>query len=352
MPANLSPDYRAAEERFRHARSVEDKIAGLEEMLRLIPKHKGTEKLQADLKSRLAKYRRQPKKKGPASRADTSHNVAKEGAGQIALIGPPSTGKSSLVAALTHAHPEVGDYPFTTRDPIPGMMPFEDIAFQLVDLPPLSAEHIEPWVYDLARRADLIWLVVRAANALDELNLARDLLAARRVGVVPAEIGTPAAAGAQQGDGTQGAASGADAPAPDTPRPGQVERPALLVVTGLDLPEGPDDIDILMELLEEPWPVIAVSGKAKLGLDELARRTFEALRIVRVYTKQPGHPPDHKRPFTFRSGATVDDLARTIHKDLLQGIKFARIWGTHVFDGQTVQREHVLEDGDVVEIHA
>ncbi len=328
MPANLSPDYRAAEERFRRARSVEEKIAGLEEMLRLIPKHKGTEKLQADIKSRLAKFRRQPKKKGPASRADTSHNVPKEGAGQIVLVGPPNTGKSCLVAALTHAHPEVADYPFTTREPIPGMMPFEDIAFELIDLPPLSAEHVEPWVFDLIRRADLLWLVVRAVNALDEMKIARDLLAAKRIGIFPSGAGAPGA-----------------------PQAGESQRPGLLVVTGIDLPEGPDDIDILRELLEEPWPIVGVSGREKIGLDTLARRSFEALRIIRVYTKQPGRPPDRKRPFTFPSGATIDDLARTIHKEVLEGIKFAKIWGAHVFDGQTVQREHVLEDGDVVEIH-
>lgn len=341
MPANLSPDYRAAEERFRRARSIEEKIAGLEEMLRLIPKHKGTEKLQADLKSRLARFRRQPKKKGAAAHADTSRHVPKEGAGQIALVGPPNSGKSSLVSALTHAHPEVADYPFTTRDPIPGMMPFEDVALQLIDLPPISVEHVEPWVFDLVRRADLLWLVVRAGNALDDLTMTCDMLAAKRIAVSPAyDVGRP---------------DGAAPPAPEdltAPPAGEVRKSGLLVVTGIDLPDGPGDVDILRELLEEPWPIATASGPARIGLRDLARRSFVALRIVRVYTKQPGHPPDRGRPFAFRSGATVEDLARAIHKDLVQGIRFARIWGTRVFDGQTVQREHLLEDGDVVEIHA
>ena len=164
MPANLPPPYIKAEARFRAAETAEAKIDALEEMLRLIPKHKGTDKLQADLKARLAKLRRQPKKKGAARSA--SHMIPHEGAGQIVLVGPPNSGKSSLVDALTHATPQVAEYPFTTREPQPGMMQYEDIAMQLIDMPPLSREHVDPWVYDLVRRADLLWLVVERLGDL------------------------------------------------------------------------------------------------------------------------------------------------------------------------------------------
>ena len=174
MPANLTPAYREAEAKFRAAVTREEKIAGIEEMLRVIPKHKGTDKLQADLRSRLSRLKREPKKKG-ATRGH-SHRIPREGAGQVTLVGPPNAGKSSLVATLTHAHPEVAAYPMTTREAVPGMMPFEDVAIQLVDLPPLCEEHVEPWVFDLVRAGDLVWFVVSIERPLAGFDLGSDLL--------------------------------------------------------------------------------------------------------------------------------------------------------------------------------
>ena len=316
MPANLTPDYHRAEERFRAAKTNEDKVAALEEMLRVVPKHKGTDGLQADLEARLAKLRKQPMSK--AARASFSHVVEKEGAGQVALVGPPNSGKSSLVAALTHATPEIAEYPFTTREPVPGMMPFEDVHVQLVDLPPLNLEHVEPWVWDIVRRADAVWIVVNVEDGLDGFALCRRLLEEKAIRLSP---------------------------------PGGGEKPALVVATGLDRDDGPDDLEILRELMEPGWPLVGVSPVTRLGLDGLARRTFETLDVIRVYTKQPGKPADKAAPFTLPRGATVADLAARIHNDLASTMHFARVWGPSVFDGQTVQREHVLAEGDVVEIH-
>lgn len=323
MPANLSPDYHAAEARFRAAATAEEKIAAIEEMLRVIPKHKGTEKLQADLKSRLSKLRQKPAGKGGPK--THSHHIPREGAGQIALVGPPNGGKSSLVRRLTHAEPEVAEYPFTTREATPGMMRFQDVQFQLIDLPPLSDEHVEPWVFDLARAADLAWIVVAVENSLDGIALARRILGEKRIDLVP-----PGTAR----DGPGGAT------------------PALVVVTGLDRPEAREDLEIARTLFEEPWPLHGVSTVDGSGLDALARGTFDALGILRVYTKQPGKPPDRESPFTVPIGSTVGDLAERIHKDLLATMKFARIWGPSAHDGQTVHKDHVLAEGDVVEIHA
>lgn len=327
MPANLPPAYHEAEARFRSARTPQEKVDALEEMLRVIPKHKGTEKLQASLKSRIARLRQTPKQKGGA-RARGPH-VPREGAGQIALVGPPNTGKSALVACLTHAKPEVAAYPFTTREAVPGMMPFEDVAVQLVDLPPISPEHVEPWVYDLIRPADLLWIVVEQAGSLEGLEQTRRLLSARHIEPVP--YGTSGT-----GDSTAG---------------GATRKPSLLVVTGLDRPESAGNLELLGELLEEPWPLLAVSTVDGKGLEDLRRRSFDALELIRVYTKKPGKPADHAQPYTLRRGATVADLAEAIHKDLVAQLRFARVWGPSAFDGQTVQREHVLADGDVVEIH-
>ncbi len=187
MPANLSPQYQAAEERYRAAESIEEKIEALRDMLATIPKHKGTEKLQADIKRRLSKAIEDQEhgKKSGGRRQDPGH-IPREGAGQIALIGPPNTGKSSILACLTHAHPEVADYPFTTHAPLPGMMPFEDVQVQLVDTPPLAGEPFDAVLINIARNADAILLVLDPADpeALDHPELIRRFFA--RCRIVPA----------------------------------------------------------------------------------------------------------------------------------------------------------------------
>ena len=326
MPANLTPAYKAAEAGFRNAVTPEEKIAALEEMLRVIPKHKGTDKLQADLRSRLSRLRREPKKKGAAR--GHSHKVPREGAGQVVLVGPPNAGKSSLVATLTHAQPEVAPYPLTTRDAIPGMMPYDDVAFQLVDLPPLCREHVEPWVYDMIRGGDLVWLVVSVERPLVGVELVLELLDGKAVGLHPANTA-----------------------APTKTRPGWRYKGTLLIVTGMDRDGADGDLEALQDLLETSWPTVPVSTLTATGLEQLGKRTFEALDIMRIYTKEPGKDADLGKPFTLRRGSTVGDLARVIHKDIAEGLKFARLWGPSAFDGQSVKEAHVLEEGDVVEIH-
>ncbi len=325
MPANLTPDYLQAEARFRAAVTREEKIEALEEMLRVLPRHKGTDKLHADLRSRLSKLRLQPRS---TAAKGFSHHIPREGAGQIVLVGCPNAGKSSLVAALTNATPEVAPYPLTTREATPGMMPFEDIAFQLVDLPPLCREHVEPWVYDLVRAADLVWLVTAIEEALEGPDVVTQLLGAKAIELVPAVTDAPAAS-----------------------RPGWVGKPALLVVTGMDRPTAERDLGALRELLPVPWPIAPVSVVVRSGFTELGRATYAALKIVRIYTKEPGKDPDRTRPFTLPAGSTVGDLARTIHNDIAAKLKFARVWGHGAFAGQSVGEAHVLADKDVVEIH-
>jgi len=324
MPANLPPPYLKADERYRAARTPEEKIAALEEMIRLIPKHKGTDRLQGDLKARLAKLRRVPQQKAGTRSA---HLVVHEGAGQVALVGPPNAGKSTLVDALTHAEPVVADYPFSTREPQPGMMAFEDVAIQLVDLPPVSREHVEPWVFDLIRRADLLWVVLEAATALEEWETIRELLEAKRIRIHPAGSASP----------------GADGP--------EFWIPALLLVTGLDRPAGQENLEAFRELVDEAWPPLGLAAPEGRGLEPLRKRTFDALGIIRVYTKEPGKEPDLEKPFTLPHGATVEDLARRIHKEVLAQLQFAKLWGPGVFDGQRVQVDHVLVEGNVVELH-
>ena len=326
MPANLTPIYRDAEARYKAAVTREERIAGIEEMLRVIPKHKGTEHLQADLKTRLSKLKQETTKK--AGSKGLSHKIPKEGAGQVALAGAPNSGKSSLVSTLTHAKPEVATYPITTMKASPGMMPYEDIGFQLLDLPPLCHEYVEPWVYDLIRASDLVWLVLSVRAPLQGLELTEELLGNKTIGLYPA--------GSTE---------------PEAPRTGWSYKETLLVMTGMDLPGAAGDVEALEELVELPWPKVAVSTVTGECLDDLASATFKALEIMRIYTKEPRKDTDMTHPFTLPIGSTVEDLARNIHKEIAQEIKFARVWGPSTFDGQSVQGQHVLMEGDVVELH-
>jgi hypothetical protein len=298
-------------------------------MLALLPKHKGTDKLQADLRRRLAKLEEEGERghRGGAHRPDPGH-VPREGGGQWVLVGPPNAGKSSLLRALTHAHPEVAPYPFTTRVPQCGMMPFEDVQVQLVDTPAVTAAHAESYMPNLLRNADGVVLVAD----VDGDGLGADGQALRalleRARLWPA-----------------------DRPGPAEPHPLLLRRPVLLVVNKSEA--DPDGLlaAIVREELGVDLPWFAVSAATGAGLEALRRELWSRLGRVRIYAKEPGKRADHERPFVLERGATVGDLARSVHRELAERLRFARIWGTARFEGQQVDREHVLADRDVVELH-
>ncbi len=340
MPANLSPEYKAAEAAFRKSREPRERLDWLREMLRTIPKHKGTEHLQADIKARikdlsgeLENARRGSGHGGPAL------VIRPEGAAQVALIGPPNAGKSALHARLTGSGAHVAPYPFTTQYPEPGMMPFEDIRFQLVDLPAVSAEHPVPWLAGALQTADAALFVVDLTDPsdVDQLQAVRALLAQKRVDLVG---GAGAALGASPADEDAGS------------DPFAVHLPTLLVANKAEaVADAAAEVRTLEELAGADYPVLAVSADTGLGLAAIATWLFERLAIVRVYTKVPGHPADRQRPFTLRRGQTVGDVANLVHRDLVRSLRYARIWGASGFDGQHVGPEHVVADRDVVELH-
>jgi ribosome-interacting GTPase 1 len=331
MPANLTPQYLEAEQRYRAARTSAEKIAYLEEMLRVIPKHKGTDKMRADLRRRLSKLKTDPNKTGAAHRG-YSVQVETEGAGQIVMLGAPNVGKSALLDALTKAAPEVADYPFTTRKPMPGMVPFENVQIQLVDLPPLSRDYMEPWMSQIARNADALLLVVDLSDAevLEEVELITEMLDDWKLLPV-AQMLTPEAC-------------------EELPT-GVVPLRTLLLGNKLDAPDAKATWEVLQELYGERWPMLAVSTRTGHGLDTLRQELYALLDVVRVYTKAPGKKPDLEAPFTLPHGSTVVDVATTVHKDFAASLKFARIWGLDKYDGQMVQRDYVVHDGDVIELH-
>lgn len=325
MPANLTPQYLEAEQHFKGAKTTEEKIAALEEMQATIPRHKGTEKMQAELKRRLSKLRTEEARR-PVSRAGIIHRVEKEGAGQVALVGPPNSGKSLLVRRLTHATPEVADYPFTTRAPLPGMLKFEDVQIQLVDLPPVHPEFHESWLYQVIREADRALLVVDLSDPdlLEDLEMTLAQLANAKV---------------QLGEG-------------ELPNfPGWLSKRTLLVANKLDASGAPDDLEILKELYGNRFRILPVSAETGEGLEQLRIEVFELLEVIRVYTKAPGKKLERIAPYVLKRGSHLIDLAGRVHHDFLSQLKYARVWGHGRFEGQMVNRDYVLADKDVVELH-
>jgi ribosome-interacting GTPase 1 len=274
MPANLTPEYLEAEKRFKSAKKTEEKLEALEEMLATIPRHKGTEKMQADLKRRLSKLRTEQAKR-PTSRAGVVYRVEKEGAGQVALVGPPNSGKSRLVRRLTHATPEVADYPFTTRIPIPGMMSFEDIQIQLVDLPPVHPDFPEPWLYQIIRNADGILLVVD----LSDPDLLEDL---------ETTLGQIASAKVQLGEGGFPNAAG------------WLVKKTLLIGNKDDVDGARENWEVLKELYGSRFTMLSLSAETGEGSGDLRRALFEMLELVRVYTKAPGKKLELAAPYALK----------------------------------------------------
>jgi ribosome-interacting GTPase 1 len=327
MPANLPPEYFEVEKRYREAKAPAERIEALQEMLAIIPKHKGTDKLRAGFRRRLSKLKSQQQSKKATSRRDTGYRIDREGAGQIVLIGPPNVGKSALVAALTKATPEVADFPHTTRIPTPGMMPFENIQIQLIDTPPMTKEYMEPWLPDIIRRADVVLLVVDVTtDPVQHLEETVALLEEKRI--APLRL-------ASLYDGKNG----------------WTLRPVQVVANKNDNASAEENFLIFKALLEDDWPVVAVSAATGRNFGELKQTLFERLEIIRVYTKARGKAPEHSAPFVLKKGATVGDLAGKIHKEFVEKFKFAKVWGDTVYDGQMIQRDYVLQDGDVVELH-
>ena len=304
MPTNLPPDYFQMEKEYRQATSPEEKISLLEEMYSIVPKHKGTDHLRAELRRRLSKLKTASQARKKTSRQASAYHLDKEGAGQVVVVGLTNVGKSALVAALTNATPEVADAPYSTWSPTPGMMPVEDIQIQLIDTPPLTRDYIEPEMMNMIRNADLILLVVDLQGyPIQQLEDAVAILEEQRI--IPRH--------------RQHLYTGERRPA---------IIPLLVAVNKNDDERSDEDYQVLCELLEEEWSLISLSAATGRNFDRLKQVVFEQLEIIRVYSKRPGSPPDLDAPFVLKKGTTVEELAGKVHKDFLQSLKSARIWGS------------------------
>ncbi|HUT96875.1 MAG TPA: GTPase [Dehalococcoidales bacterium] len=325
MPANLPPQYFDAEKTFREAKDPMEKIAALEEMLAIMPKHKGTDHLRAELRGRIAKLNQLAAKKSGARRA--SLVIEKEGAAQLAVIGLPNAGKSQLIATITNASPPVAEYPFTTHKALPGMMEFENIKIQLIDTPPLVPQAVEFWMPPLLRRADALLVVIDlSADPLEQMAAVTEQLKKMRVLISE--------------DDTE--------PDPEF----AVWRPKALVIGNkIDVAKAAGNYEALKAEYGEQFPLVAVSATEGTGLEELKVKIYEVLDIIRVYTKAPGQKPDPTDPIILKRGSTLADAAAAVHKDFRAKMKFARIWGSAKHDGVMAKRDHILEDGDIIELH-
>jgi ribosome-interacting GTPase 1 len=339
MPTNVTPEYKKAEQAYRQAREPRERLDCLKELLRTIPKHKGTEHVQADIKTRIKQLTEElagPKK--GARRSGPTHVVRPDGAAQLCLIGPPNAGKSSLHVRLTGSHSDIGPYPYTTHAPVVGMLPFDDIHFQLVDLPPVSGDFMEPWLVNALQPADGVLLVIDLSDpeCLEHVPTILERLAEKKVFLRSAWPGLNLQESRE---------------ADDAEELFRLNLPTVLIANKSDLDPDPGEVETLEELLGLRFPALTTSAQTGDGLDELGAFLFRALEIVRVYTKTPGKPADTDKPFTVRRGGKVLDVARLVHRDIAKSLKFARMWGDEVFDGQQVGPDHLVSDGDTLELH-
>jgi len=324
MPANLPPQYFEAEKRFRSAREPEEKIAALQAMLAIMPRHKGTDKLHAALRRKIARFSQEAERKYATARR-AGFYISREGAGQVMLVGPANAGKSQLLATLTEAIPEIAEYPFTTKTPIPGMMKFEDIQIQLVDTPPIGHKEVRVLLANSLRNADLIAIVIDLSREpISQVEAA--LQGLREARIEPLD------------DGTQ-------------VTPGSYPRKMLIVGNKNELAGSNENWERLRSQYAKLFPLVAISAREGGGLEEFKTAVYQALNIVRVYTKTPGSKADLSDPMILEKGSTLGEAAESLHKDFYQNLKYAVVWGSGKYDGQRASKGHVLQDGDIVEFH-
>ena len=334
MPTNVPPQYRDAEQRFRDAVTIQAKIAALQEMLQIMPKHKGTDHLKAQLRSRLSKLMSdlETSSGGKGGRTEP-FSLPKEGAGRVTLIGPTNVGKSQILSSTTGARTKVGAYELSTQEPVPGMYPYSDIYIQMVDTPPITNRATQSRLYGLLRTSDIFVFVADLTNdPIAQTEESFSELSEWGFNLVGPKIEV------------------------DEEVDQYTSKPTIIICNKADIPGALDEFGAMDDRFGSRYPVLMFSAEENVGEEELGTEIFQALNIMRVYTKSPRERlQDFKKqdPIVLSIGSTVGEAAHEVHKDLSQSLKFAILWGkSGKFEGQRVGRNHRLHDGDVIEIHS
>ncbi|TES90228.1 MAG: TGS domain-containing protein [Candidatus Cloacimonadota bacterium] len=326
MPTNLPPNYYRKERELKFAHSPEEKIQIYLELLAIMPKHKGTDKLKADIRGKISRLKRELGKKSFTARFDFYH-VPREGAAQVVLLGQPNTGKSQILKALTNAEPEVHDYPFTTQKPQVGMILYDNIQIQLVDMPPISNDYAPGWIFGIARGSDIILLVLNLGKE-DIDNDTQSLLnlletAHIKVTMKDEEISDEHF----------------------------MLKKSIFLCNKEDLEGAALRLKRLMALYDTKFRLLSISALKGTGIERLKKEIFQSLEIIRVYTKPPNREIDKSHPFVLKRGSKIIELASGIHRDFINELKFVRLWREGEINGMRIDRDEVLEDGDIVEFH-
>jgi ribosome-interacting GTPase 1 len=332
MPANLTPQYKKAEEQYRRAQTPDEELRCLELMLREIPKHKGTDKLQAELKAKISKAKQETEHaKKVGKKGHHGPHIQRQGAGRAIMLGGANVGKSQLLARMTRAMPEIAPYPFTTREPQPGMMPWEDVMVQLIDTPPITADVFDANLLGLIRGSDLALLMFDAAadDGIDALQAVLDRLNQTKTRLAKESF-------------------------LDEEDVGLSFTETFLIYNKMDLPGAEERIALLKEFCPLDFREFRISAEHGTGLEDLRDAIYKSLDVVRVYTKLPTKKEaDFDKPFTLKRGGTLLDVAELVHRDMAANFKYARVWGTAVLaPGTQMKGDYVIHDKDVVEIHA
>ncbi len=301
MPTNVHPEYVYAEKEFLLAESDEEKLKALEKMISFAPKHKGGENLRAQLKARLKKL------KEKITTEKRTRKSARQGTGikkeemQAAIIGKTTTGKSSLLSLLTNARPEIADYSFTTKAPVVGMMDYNGVSIQLIEIPAVESEYYDRGV---ANSADSILILITNLNQIQEIEKELNKFRGKKI----------------------------------------------IVFNKEDLLSENERRKISATLQSKKYNFVLISVKNKEGIEELKEKIFQSFGKIRVYTKQPNEKQKAKKPIILLPESTVRNVAEKILKGFSSKIKEARIWGpSSKYPGQVVGLVHKVKDLDVVE---
>ncbi len=304
MPANLPPQFFELQRKLNQTKDIQEKIEILQEMLAICPKHKGTERVQEEIKKKIAKLKRvQPKK----IKREEIYFVKKEGAGQVLILGPPNSGKTSLTNALCDTNFKVGDYPFTTQLPTPGMLKYENILIQIVDTPPLTGDFKPGWLKNLAKQADSILVLVDLENNPEnQLKEIKQIL-----------------------------------------NDWKIEKEKILIAGNkIDLEKGRENF----EKIKKDFEILGISTKEKIKVEELKRKIFESLKIIRVYPKEPKKEVDFENPFILKRGTKLIDFVKEINEEWVKRFKGAKLYEKNSRNFKIVGRDYILNDEDIVEI--